>query len=404
MEFVSELLRRIGPAHFVFKAILGAFLVDALLLGFILLRRTYRKRYFTRYNARASHFQKSWGDLVSGVNTDDRWCRNTLDRDIVKSLALGALETAKPAEAARVHSFLRGSGLLQRTIHEAEKTRGWRQRQAFIALGRMRAPEGVPALAEGLRDSNIETRLAALRGLGYTGSPEAGKEILQWLGEGRFTVPALPIENALINCCRERPQMLLPYLEAKDAPMREVLARVLGEVGTAALETDLIQIADDPHPELRASAARALGHAKPRIALPVLEKMTEDEVWFVRLRAAVALGELRTSKAIPALIRALTDAHRFVRFRSAQALVEQEEILQPAIFERVVELGDTYATDAYITAAENAGEYGSLLEALRQSPNMDAERRERLLAAASQRIGFGGEKRPEDLPAQTVAQ
>jgi HEAT repeat protein len=404
MEFVSELVRRIGPAHFVFKAILAAFLGDALLLGFILLRRTYRKRYFTRYNTRASHFQKIWGDLVSGVNTDDRWCRKAFDRDIVKSLALAELETAKPAEAARVHSFLRRSGLLQRTIHEAEKTGGWRQRQAFIALGRMRAPEGVPALAEGLRESNLETRLAALRGLGYTGSPEAGKEILQWLGEGRFLVPALPIENALINCCREQPQMLLPYLAARNVPLREVLARVLGEVGTGALETDLIQIADDPHPELRASAARALGHSKPRIALPVLEKMTEDEVWFVRLRATVALGELRTSKAIPALLRALTDSHRFVRFRSAQALVEQEEILQPAIFERVVQLGDAYAIDAYITAAENAGAYESFLEALRHAPNMDAERRELLLAAASHRIGFSGEKRPEDRSAQTVAQ
>src|ERR1700674_3550662 len=114
MGFISELLRRLGPAHFVLKAILAAFLGDALLLGFILLRRTYRKRYFTRYNTRASHFQNIWGDLVSGVNTDDRWCRRAIDRDIVKSLALGALETAKPAEAARIHSFLRRSGLLQR--------------------------------------------------------------------------------------------------------------------------------------------------------------------------------------------------------------------------------------------------------------------------------------------------
>lgn len=404
MGFISELLRRLGPGHFVLKAILGAFLGDALLLGFILLRRYYRKRYFTRYNSRASHFQKIWGDLVSGTITDDRWCRKAVDREIIKSLALSALETAKPPEAARVHSFLRRSGLLQRTIHEAEKNRGWRQRQAIIALGRMRAPEGVPALAECLRDSKIETRLAALRALGYTGSPEAGQEILRWLGEGRFHAPALPLESALINCCRERPQMLLPYLAATEAPIREMLARVLGEVGTAALESDLIQIASDPQAELRASAARALGNAKPRIALPVLEKMTEDEIWFVRLRAAVALGQLRTPKAIPALVRALTDSHRFVRFRSAQALVEQEDILQPEIFERVVELGDAYAIDAYITAAENAGAYASLLEALRQTPGMDADRREMLLAAASHRIGFGGEKRPEVRPAQTVVQ
>ena len=44
-----------------------------------------------------------------------------------------------------------------------ELYQGWRRQRALIALGRTRAPEGITALAEGLTDGDLNTRLAALR-------------------------------------------------------------------------------------------------------------------------------------------------------------------------------------------------------------------------------------------------
>ncbi len=389
MGSIFNFIRRLGPAGIVFKAIVAALIADGLLLGFILLRRAHRKRYFARRDARVFHFRQVWEDLTAGRIPREEWRRKALDREVVESLALDALEAAPPTEAARVLQFLRTSGLLQKRIHEAQEYSGWRRRKALVALGLTRAAEGIPALAEGLRDENAETRLAALRGLGRTGLPAAAEEILQWVGEVGLVVPTLPLENALMNCCRERPQILPKYMAGAKGELRQVLARVLGEVATAAVDADLIEMAGDVEPELRASAARALAQAKPKIALLVLEKMVEDPVWFVRLRAAVALGQLRDAKAIPALVQALTDSHRLVRLRAAQALVEQEES-QVAIFERVAETEDAYALDAYITAAGNAGAYEGLLAALRTLTGMEQSRRHRLLEAASQKVPPGG--------------
>lgn len=392
MRYIFDLIQRLGPAGIVVKAIIAALIGDGLILAFILLRRTYRKRYFAKRDARALHFQKFWSELISGEIPYEKWRRKPFDRRIVESLTLDALEVAAPAEAAQLLKFLRSSGLLEKLVHDAEKLGGWRRRRALVALGRTRAPEGIPALAEGLRDKYAETRLAALRGLGRTGLPSAAEEILRWVGEVGSAVPALPLENALINCCRERPRLLLPFMSGASGPLREVLARVLAEVATPALETDIIEMAGDSSPELRASAARALAHAKPKTALPILVEMVKDPAWIVRLRAAVALGQMRSPLAIPTLVRALTDPHRLVRLRAAQAIVEQDE--NPvATFERVVKTGDAYAQDAYITAAENAGTYAALVAAIQQARGMDESRREALLAAAAFRLNAGEERK-----------
>jgi HEAT repeat protein len=400
MGYISSLLQKLGPAGIVVKAIIAALIGDALLLAFILTRRMYRRRYFAKRDARALHFQKFWSELVSGAIGYDDWRKDPFDRQVVESLALDALEGSPPQGAARILRFLRESGLLGKQIHEAEKYRGWRRRKALVALGRTRAPEGIPALAEGLRDPDAETRMASLRGLGRTSLPSAAEEILRWVGEAGLIVPALPLENALINCARERPRLLLPYMSGAEGPLREILGRVLGEVATSALEADVLEMAGDESPELRASAARALAHGKPKIALPVLTKMIDDPSWVVRLRAAVALGQLRSPLAIQSLVRALTDSHRLVRLRAAQAIVEQDE--DPvSTFERIAELRDPYAQDAYITAAENCGTYAELLEALKQAP-LDEGRRAELVSAAEFRVNTPGEKRvaaPEEAAA-----
>jgi len=84
-----------------------------------------------------------------------------------------------------------------------------------------RAPRKASRLAEALRDHDLEVRLAALRGLGRMACPEAGEEILAWVGEKGLSVPALPLQSALIQCCVERPQLLLPYVQHAEGPLRK---------------------------------------------------------------------------------------------------------------------------------------------------------------------------------------
>jgi HEAT repeat protein len=354
MRFVSEMFRHLDPAIFVLKAIVVAAAANALLLGFILLRRSYRKRYFARRDARVFQFRQQWAAMVSGEVPYKSWRGKAYDRRIVEAIALDGFDAAGPEESARLMKFMRSSGLVEKFIFEARRHRGWRRRRSLVALGRTRALEGIPALGEGLRDENAETRLAALRGLGRTASPDAAEEILTWVGEAGLRVPALPLQSALIQCCAEHPQVLLPYLRYAAGEVREVLGRVLGEVATPALGAELLQFVDDELPELRAAAARGLCRSDPNMAVSVLDELAHDAVWYVRLRAIVSLGQLPHPQAIPSLLHGLTDANRLVRLRAAEALVEVNTALA-LVFEKVAALRDLYGLHAYVAALEKSG-------------------------------------------------
>src|SRR5216683_1901227 len=377
MESIFERLWRLGPAAFVLKAIVAAITVDALLLGFILLRRTYRKRYFAKRDARVFELRQKWDALISGKLPYETWRKKPFDRRIVETMALDAFEASGPEESARLLKFLRQSGLIEKRIFEARRQTGWRRMRSLVALGRTRAPEGIPALAEALRDNDLEVRLAALRGLGRTACPEAGEEILAWVGEKGLSVPALPLQSALIQCCAERPQLLLPYVQHAEGPLREVLGRVLGEIATPSLGLDLLQFVGDDLDELRAAAARALSNTKSGLAFDLLNELARDPIWFVRLRAIVSLGKFSDPRAIPSLLRGLTDSNRLVRLRAAEALVELKSEMAP-IFDQVVQTRDRYGLHAYLTALENADLRRKLETEIQASAKINDEHKDRL--------------------------
>lgn len=354
MEFVFNWGRHLGPAGMVLNAIAGSVVGIGLLLAFILGRRACRRHYFRRRNAQALVVRKKWQGIVSGTVPPESWRLDPLQREIVETMLLDSLEVASGAEASRLRDCLVSSALLDQRIHEARNLRGWRRRRVLVTLGRMRAPEAIPALAEGLADPNPENRLAAVRGLEQTALPEAAIRILDRVAAGGLPVPASPLQNALLSCCRSRPGLLVPYLRHAHESVRPLLARVLGELATPDLDDDLLLLAADPAAEVRASAARALAEAKPRIALPVLTQLAGDPEWFVRLRAVAGLGALENPSAIPVLIEALCDANRNVRQRASWALARMESHLEE-ILKRAMETHDRYALEALFSELERSG-------------------------------------------------
>src|ERR1700686_2939825 len=253
MESAFDTFRKLGPAAFVVKAIVSVIVAVVLLLGFILLRRTYRKWYFANRDARRFAIRQKWDALISGKIPCTAWRTKASERQLIEDMVLDAFEIANSEESVRLLKFMRASGLVEKRISEARHHKGWRRHRALVALARTRAPEGIPALSEGLRDRDSETRLAALRGRGR------------------------------------------------------------GQVATPSIGPYLLQFADDKLPELRAAAARGLGYLNPRAVVDVLGGLAKDSVWFVRLRAIVSLGEGRHPEAIPSLLRGLTDSNRLVR-------------------------------------------------------------------------------------------
>src|ERR1700730_10330099 len=125
MASAFDTMRRYGPATFVVKAIIAAILADVLLLGFIFLRRAYRKRHFVKRDARLMEFRSKWDALLSGQVPYDSWRTNSFDCRVVEEMALDAFEVARSDESMRLLRFLRASGLIEKRIFEARKHRGW---------------------------------------------------------------------------------------------------------------------------------------------------------------------------------------------------------------------------------------------------------------------------------------
>lgn len=397
MTSIFEKLWQLGPAAFVLKAIAAAIVADAVLLAFIFLRRAYRARFFARRDARVFEWRRRWDALISGEIPFEEWRNKPFDRSIIESMALDAFETSGPEESARLLNFLRKSGLIEKRIFEARRMTGWRRMRALVALGRTRAPEGIHTLGDALRDRSLDIRLAALRGLDRTASPQAGEEILRWVGECGVCVPAMPLQSALIHCCGERPQILVPYVQNAKGQVREILGRVLGEVATPSVELDLLQFAGDDLDELRATAARAYSRAKSGAAFDVLSELARDRVWFVRLRAMVSLGKLSDSRSIPLLVRGLKDSNRLVRLRAAEALLQQN-VDMVSVFNKVVETRDRYGIYAYLTALDNANLRERLAAEIDGSSAIDSNTKNWLQGVLETGALPSGEQTPQKRP------
>jgi HEAT repeat protein len=386
MASVFDGLTLHGPAAIVVEALGTTATGIALLLGFILLRRALRSRYFRRLNRRTREIRENWDLIVSGGIPSESWFFDRVDQPIVEGIILDRLEVAESEEAHLLQERLRNSGLLDKRIREVRRLRGWRRRQAILALGRMRIAESIPAIADALYDVDEETVVDAVRGLGRVGSPEAAKPILDRLAQGPSKCPPQTLQSALINCFQQNASLLLADLKRHHESLRPILARVLAEAADHNLQGDLLELASDLSPEVRASSARALSVAQPPYALTALSRLATDEEWFVRLRAIVALGELKTPRAIPLLIEGLRDANRYVRLRAASALAsfdgEEEKI-----FYLTRQTDDRYALQALVSEMQRSGRISELVNAL-----ADPQRRELVEPALLEALRCGSQR------------
>lgn len=400
MDSIPGLLMRLisvlRPA-LILQGISGAIV----LLFLIGLARRSREHFRTRrFDALSFKMHGQWRGIVRGEIAAETWQNDSRKCDILQSIIIHEINAVTDKDRAGLQEFLRNSGLLGRCIERAYSGHGWARRRAMLALGEMRVPEAVAPLMEALDDWQLDTRLMAVKALGRTGLAEAAEPILESYMVGALKVPEDPVSNALVRCYKNQPEALLPYLRRSLGESRELLARVAGELATPEMADDMILLSEDPGPEIRASAARALAVAPLSVALPVLAKLIRDDVWFVRLRATSALNLLVHPRAIPFLLEAVRDSNRLVRIKAATALAKFEhetvEILQ-----RIVDSRDRYALHAMIAALELEGGFGNIMEQL-ADPNRRDEASENLLDAL--RKGSAGlwSTRPADPVVESV--
>jgi HEAT repeat protein len=359
----SSWFANLSLAWLIARAILVSLSGIFLLVGFIVLRRWYRGRYFSRLSRRTVHLREQWPEILSGKVPSSSWRLDALDCQIVEDILLDSIEVCDQEQLPIFLACLRNSGLLDVRIREARSSEGWHKRSVLLALGRTRAPEAVPALVEALESSSEETRVAAVRGLGRISSAQAAVPLLNLFVDERLQVPEHTLKNALLNCCRDAPELLVPYLDRARGQTRELIARVLGELANPGLGEELLILAADPLPEVRASAARALAKVQPEISFPVLSTLAVDAEWFVRLRAVIAMSSLEHTGKIYVLLRALCDLNRHVRQRAAWTLARMHQGKE-GILEKVVATQDDYALQAFLSELERCGTLDEALDGL----------------------------------------
>jgi HEAT repeat protein len=387
MGSVSEWMALLAPAAIVLKAIVVSLVGISGLMIFILLRRWRRSRYFARRDRQTFEIRQRWGELIGGKVMPEVWRFDPLACEVMETMLLDSIEVSHGEELSHLVNCLRRRGLIDRRIEEARTAEGWKRWRALVALGRTRAHEAVPALADALDSGDMETRIAAVRGMGKLAFPEAAFPILDRWSDGRLMVPGPVLKNVLLNCCRGKPGLLLPYLVHAEGARRELLARVLAELADPAMTDELLVLSSDASPEIRAAAARGLSRAEGRIAVPPLAQLASDPEWFVRLRAVVALGSFDAADAITVLIRSLADRNRHVRQRAAWALMNSRQSIT-RVLRQVVDAGDNYGLQAVVAELERSGRFAEALGEVERTAGSEAERLAGALRMAHSRLAL----------------
>jgi hypothetical protein len=335
----------------------------ALLCIFLIARRAWQHFRIRRFDALSFKIHGHWREIVRGEIAAEEWRNNTLQCQIVQSIVIQEIGAATDKDRAGLQEFLRASGLLDRCIERVHRGRGWSRRRAMLALGAMRVPEAIAPLSEALDDWQLDTRMAAVQALGRTGLAGAAEPILETYMVGGPKVPAGPVANALVRCFMDQPEALLPYVRRSSGESRELLARVASELATQNMADEMILLAGDPLPEVRACAAKALAVAPLPVAIPALANLARDEVWFVRLRAVSALNQILHPRVIPILLEAMRDSNRLVRMKAAASLAKFEhETIE--ILQSIVDSRDRYALHAMVSALELGGGFEKVMAQL----------------------------------------
>jgi HEAT repeat protein len=372
----------------------------ALLLLFLLARRAWQHFRARRFDALSIKIHAQWREIVRGEIPAQEWRKNSQQCEILQSIVIQEIGAATDKDRAGLQEFLRASGLLGRCIERVNRGNGWNRRRAMLALGSMRVPEAILPLDEALDDWQLDTRMAAVQALGRTGLPEAAEPILETHMAGKLRVPAGPVANALVRCYMDLPEAILPFLRRSKGESRELIARVAAELATQRMADEMILLAGDPDPEVRACSARALAVAPLAVAIPALADLIRDDAWFVRLRAVSSLHQILHPRAIPILLEALRDSNRLVRMRAATALSKFEhETVE--ILHSVVDSHDRYALHAMISAFELGGGFEKVMAQL-ADPRLRDEAAALLLGALREASAGLWSTRPADPVVESV--
>jgi HEAT repeat protein len=206
---------------------------------------------------------------------------------------LDLLRKVRGESRQRLVALVVAKGTLERMRHQTQRLGAVRRARAAELLGLLCQPEARDDLVRLLEDRDAEVRLVAARALGELGDPTAAGPLLESLVRTR-SVPLRVVARSLARLGPTAGTVLVEGLRSDGALVRAVCAEICGLVGVTAAQPALLAALDrDADEDVRVRAARALGRIGLLSALPALVRATDD--WqppALRAVAARALGDL----------------------------------------------------------------------------------------------------------------
>jgi HEAT repeat protein len=268
--------------------------------------------------------------------------RGIPDRDwrAVREAVVGMLGTVRGETTSSLVRLLDARGEFERARSDLRSRLALRRARGAYLLGLARQRGDVGLLLPLLADRSAEVRLVAARSLGAVGDPIAATPLFEALGpvHGLPGIPGAAAAEALLRFGTGAVPAVLAALSADDATQREVATLVAAEGALSAAAPRLRSLlAGDPEPEVRISAARALGAVGGPDDVAALAAFTESARPTELRRAVVqALGELGHPDAEPVLSWLLSDPDVRLAQQSGDALVQ----LGPAGVRALLQAGD----------------------------------------------------------------
>jgi HEAT repeat protein len=167
---------------------------------------------------------------------------------------------------------------------------------AAEALARMREPKATRVLIGSLsaEDSRVRSRAAqVLARVSAEGPLDEGVRPLAQALRDRDPVVRYHVADALIAQGSVAVPSVIEVLRSPREADRERAARVLWRIGSPSVDSLIVVLQEKgTTPEMRASAAYALGVIGDKRAIKSLTSLLRDERYFVRLQAARALSQM----------------------------------------------------------------------------------------------------------------
>jgi HEAT repeat protein len=193
---------------------------------------------------------------------------------------------------------------------------------AVIALGLIGTDETVEYLIEAIDDETGYVRREAVQVLGDFASEAAVQALLVRVKSERYQEVRNEIADTLVRIGTHTIMIELVHLLLHQKPeVRETAARALGKARLPEGLDALIDALNDPDARVRRAVVEGVARYFDVKALPSLLLALSDDDDKVRVAAVIGIGRWRTPEAHQALLeQGLRDPDVWVRYRAAEQL------------------------------------------------------------------------------------